>query len=150
MALKVGNDMKLYYNNGTDASPVWVVVPIVGDVTVPHAISNAEVDLRISDWITGLPAKHSGSIDFFLANDIGGGVWGVLNTMAFARSIKQFASANAAIATSGTQYFKSYCHFTNFPWSQPTQEISSHDASLALSHYEHSGNYITPSWNTTP
>ena len=72
MALKVGNDLKLYYNTGTDASPTWVEVKIVGDVTVDLNVSDAEVDLRVSSWVLNLPAKLSGGINFTLANDIGG------------------------------------------------------------------------------
>jgi hypothetical protein len=149
--LKVGNDMKLYYNSGTNESPTWVEICIVGDVTVDHAINDAEVDLRCSQWLLNLPAKHSGSINIFLANSIGLAIWSFLNTMAFSRTITQFASANANIATSGTEYFKAYCHFSNFPWGQPTQEIASHDATLSLSWKENSqGAVIEPSWNVVP
>ena len=148
MALKVGNDMKLYYNSGIEDSPVWVEICIVGDVTVPHDINDAEVDLRCSNWLLNLPSKHSGGIEFFLANSIGYAIWSFLNTMAFNRTITQFASANANIATAGTEYFKAWCHFSKFPWGQPTQEISSHDAALSLSWKENNqGVVIEPSWN---
>ena len=149
--LKIGNDMKFYYNLGINASPTWVEICIIGDLTVDHNISDAEIDLRCSAWLLNLPAKHSGNINLMLANSIGLAVWSFLNTMAFNRTVTEFASANAGIAIAGTEYFKAYCHFSKFPWTQPTQEIASHDATLSLSWKENDqGAVIEPSWNVAP
>jgi hypothetical protein len=150
MALKVGNNMKLYYNTGTNASPTWVEIKMVGDVTVNLGVNEAEVDLRVTSWVLNLPAKNTGGFEFTLANDIGGTVYDALRVLALARTIKQFASANADIAVSATQYFKAFAFFNNFPWSQPTQEIASHDAGLALAYQEESGSLVEPAWATTP
>ena len=149
MTLSVGNDLKLYYNTGTDASPVWVEIDRVGDVTVNINIGEAEVDLRVSNWVLNLPAKLSGSIDVTLASDIGGTVWDALRVLAMARTQAQFASASADIATSGTEYFKAYSFFTAFPWGQPTQELASGDSSLSLGYTEEAGSLVEPSWDTT-
>ena len=148
MALRVGNDLKLYYNSGTDASPTWVEVSIVGDVTCNIACNEAEVDLRVSNWILNLPAKLSGGFDLTLANHPGNTAFDYLRTMALARTQKQFSSATGSMSENDVQYFKAYCFFTNFPWSQPTQELSTHDASLALGYTEESDVLIEPAWGT--
>lgn len=149
MGLKVGNVMKMYYNTGTDDSPTWTEIKKVGDVTVDLGVNDAEVDLRISDWILNLPAKNTGSFSLSLANDIGGTVFDALRGFAFARTIKQFASADADIATSGTEYFKAFGYFSAFPWAQPTQEMSSHDTTISLAYEEDASNeLVEPSWNT--
>lgn len=148
MGLKVGNDLKLYYNTGTDASPTWVEIDKVGDVTVNINIAEAEVDLRISNWVLNLPAKLSGSIDVALASDIGGTVWDALRALALGRTQAQFASANADIASVGTELFKAFCFFSSFPWGQPTQELSSGDASLALGYTEEATALVEPGWTT--
>ena len=150
MALKVGNDMKFYYNSGTDASPTWVEISIVGDVTVPFSMNNAEIDLRVSNWLLGLASKLQGGYEFFLANDIGGTVYDALRGFAFGRTSKQFASMDGDIAVSGAEGFKAFGHFTDFPWAQNTQDISSHDAVLSLSYTEESGSLVEPSWTTIP
>lgn len=150
MGLLVGNDMKFYYNSGTDASPTWVEINMMGDLTVDINIGEAEVDLRVSNWVLGLPSKLTGSFSLSLANDIGGTVYDALRGFALARTQKQFASANAAIATSGTEYFKAFGYFSALPWSQPTQEMSMHDASIALGYTEESGSLVEPAWATTP
>tara|TARA_Y100000310_G_scaffold310662_1_gene356143 strand:+ start:1198 stop:1650 length:453 start_codon:yes stop_codon:yes gene_type:complete len=150
MGLKVGNDLKLYYNTGTDATPTWVEIDIVGDVTVNLEAGDAEVDLRLTNWLLNLPSKLSGSIDLALANNIGNTAYDALRGYYFNRTIAQYASANAAIATSGTEYFKAFCHFSSFPWNQATQEMSNHDATLSLSYHEESGSLVEPAWATIP
>jgi len=148
MALKVGNDHKFYYNSGTNDSPTWVEICIIGDMTVDLNVSDAEVDLRCSPWVLNLPAKHTGNFNFFLASSQGYQIWQTLRSYYFARTITQYASASGAIAVAGTEYFKAYGHFSAFPWAQPTQEIGSHDATLSLSWKEDSnGAVINPSWN---
>lgn len=146
MTLSVGNDMKLYHNTGTNASPVWVLIDIVGDVSVDINIGNAEVDLRVSSWLLGLPTKLSGGMNMALANHVGNSVFATLRGYALARTIKQYASVNTLIATSGAQYFKSFCHFTAFPWNQPTQEVSNGDAQMAFSYAEESSALVEPAW----
>ena len=148
--LKVGNDMKLYYNTGTDAIPAWTEIKLVGDVSVDLNVNDAEVDLRVSNWILNLPAKLTGSINVALANDPGGTVFDTLRGYFFNRTIKQFASANGDIATTGTEYFKAFCYFSAFPWAQNTQEMSSHDAKLSLAYEEESGALVEPAWATVP
>ena len=146
MPLKVGNDLKLYYNSGTHASPVWVEVNMVGDVTVNISCNEAEVDLRVSNWLLNLPAKLSGSIDLTLANHPGGTAFDYLRTMALARTTKQFASATGAMNTNDVEYFKAFAFFSAFPWGQATQDMSSHDASLSLAYHEESNVLVEPSW----
>ena len=149
MALVLGNTCTANYNSGTAASPTWVPIPMVGDVTVNLECGEAEIDLRISNWILNLPAKLSGTVDLALANDIGGTVFDVLRTQFFARTQKQFAFGDAAIATSGTEFFKAFAFFSSFPWNQATQEVSNHDASLSLGYTEESAALVEPAWATT-
>ena len=150
MALKVGNDMKFYYNTGTNASPTWVLISMIGDLTVDISIGEAEIDLRITNWMLSRPSKLSGSFSVAFANDIGGTVYDALRAFALARTQAQFASANAAIATSGTEYFKAFGYFSAFPWAQPTQEVSSHDATIAFGYSEEASALVEPAWATTP
>lgn len=149
MTLGVGNDNKLYYNSATAASPTWVLICIVGNVSVDINIGNAEVDLRCSNWLLGLPSKLSGGFNFTLATHPGNTVFDALRGIALARTPKQFASADGLIATSGTQAFKGFAHFTAFPLNQETQSLKTGDATLGLSYVEEpAGTLIEPSWVT--
>ncbi len=146
--LTVGQDNKLYYNSATNASPTWVLIDKVGDVTLSMSISEAEVDLRVTDYLLGLPAKISASLNLNLASDPGGTVHDALRTAALARTAKQMAVASGAIATSGTQYFKAFMHFTEFPWAQETQSLSRREATMKLTYAEESAAAVYPSWVT--
>lgn len=42
----LGLESALYYNTGTSGSPVWVVVPIVRDVTILYERTEADVSIR--------------------------------------------------------------------------------------------------------
>jgi hypothetical protein len=151
MGLIIGHDCKLYYNTGTNASPTWNEIKIVGDVTLADlGAGDAEVNLRISDWVLNLPAKLRAAIEFNLANDIGGTDYDNLRGYCFARTIKQYAVVNGDINTSGKQYFKAFCHFNGFPWSQPIEEVTQHDSRLSLSYQEESGSLVEPAWATVP
>lgn len=151
MPLIIGHDCKLYYNTGTDASPTWNVIDIVGDVTLTDlGAGDAEVNLRLSDWVLNLPAKLRAAIEFMLANNIGGTDFDNLRGYALGRTIKQYAVVNGDITTSANQYFKAFCHITAFPWAQPIEEMTSHDCRLSLSYHEESGSPVYPSWATVP
>jgi len=146
MTLQVGNDLKLYYNTGTNASPTWVELTKIGDVTVNINCNEAEVDLRASDWILALPAKLNGSIDVMLAYDGADSKFDDMRAMALGRTQKQFASADGSITDNDTEYFAAFCFFSSFPWGQPTQEMSSGDASLALGYTEEASALVEPAW----
>lgn len=148
MSLKVGNDLKLYYNTGTDASPTWNEIQMVGDVSVDLNCNDAEVDLRVTNWLLNLPAKLTGAFNVRLANDIGGTNYDVLRGYFFGRTTAQYASANADIATSGTEYFKAFAYWSAFPWQQNTQEMSAHDGKLSLAYEEESSALVEPAWAT--
>ena len=146
MGLQVGNDLKLYYNTGTDASPTWAEIKLVGDVTVNINCNEAEVDLRISNWVLNLPAKLNGSLDVSLAYDGQNSVYDAMRAAALNRTQYQFASADGDIDGGDTEFFKSFCFFSSFPWSQPTQELSSGDASLSFGYKEEDDALVEPSW----
>ena len=148
MSLAVGNDLKLYYNTGTDASPTWSEICQTGDISVDLSCNDAEVDLRCTNWLLNLPAKLSGGINLKLAFNPGNTVYDALRGMFFSRTVKQFAVANGAIATTGTEYFKAFAYFSSFNWSLATQEMSSHDAKLSLAYEEESGSLVEPAWGT--
>jgi len=149
--LSVGNDNRLYYNSATAASPTWLPICIVGNVSLDINISEAEVDLRCSSWVMGLPAKLSGGINFTMARDIGGTAHDVLRGYALARTPKQYAIASGEIATSATQYLKAFMFFTAFPWNQETQNMAQGDCSLKMAWVEEpAGTLIQPTWVTVP
>jgi len=146
--------MVLAHNTATDATPTWVTIDEIGDLTVELSTAEAEVDLRISNFILNLPSKISGGINFNLANNATGTATDqheVLRASFFARTQLQYASSDQAIATSGAQFFKAFCSVTNFSWAQPTQGLSDHDVNLSLAYNSGGvgGILVEPSWEET-
>lgn len=149
MGLKVGGDWILYYNSATNASPTWVQVKKVGDVVLNLQVSAAEVNLRESLWNLNLPArKIIDSLDVMLATDIAGTVWEALRGFFFARTPKQYAVTNDAIATNGTQGFKFFGFLENFPINQPLSELTRGDCTIKPSYTEESSVLVEPAWFT--
>jgi len=150
MTLRVGNDNKLYYNTGTHASPVWVLIEIVGDVTLDQGVNEAEVDLRILDYIVNLPAKKTTGVTVMIANHFGNTVFDALKTIFENKTATQFAITDIAIATSGAEFFKLFAFASAWPWNQATQELSQHDVTLSPVYFEEAAVVIPPPSATTP
>ncbi len=150
MVLRVGNDNKFYYNTGTNAAPVWVLIEIVGDVTLDQGVNEAEVDLRILDYIVNLPAKKTTGVTAMIANQFCNTVFDALKTIFENKTKTQFAISDIAIATSGAEYFKLYGFASAWPWSQATQELSQHDVTLSPAYFEESAVVVPPQWAVTP
>ena len=55
MGLKIGGDWKLYYNSGTNASPTWVEINLVGDINLNLSVGEAAANLRVSGWDLNAP-----------------------------------------------------------------------------------------------
>lgn len=152
MTLFVGNNLVLARNTGTNASPTWVTVSIVGDVELSGlSVVKAGVDLRSSAYKLSLPGKFEEfTISVALANHIGNTVFDALRTAFFAKTINQYAVANGGITTSGTQGFKAFCFISEFPWSQPIGDLGTHAMVLSGAWYEESSVQIEPAWFTAP
>ena len=153
--LQVGFDFKLYYNSGTDASPTWVEINIVGDVNVsPLGFNFASVPLRVSRWSLRLPTRQQeAAFEFTLANDIGGTVFDALRALAITGSAPthtQLAAADAAIASSNTEGMKAFTVFETFPFNQPLDDLSTGDVSAPFTYTEESGSLVEPSWFSIP
>ena len=150
MTLRVGNDNKFYYNTGTDASPVWVLIEIVGDVTLDQGVNEAEVDLRILDYVVNLPSKKTTGVTATIANHFGNAVFDALKTIFENKTKTQYAISDIAIATSGAEFFKLFAFASAWPWAQATQEMSQHEVTLSPAYFEESSIVIPPQWAITP
>lgn len=152
MPLQTGAQDKFYYNSATDATPTWVEIGQIEDLSIDGLGQEmAELKMREAGWILNLPGlKKVDSIGFNLKSNVGNTVWDALRGFLFAdpQVAKQYAVANGDIATSGTEYFKAFCFIGEFPLSQPISEVDSGDVELQLAYHEESGTAVYPSWET--
>lgn len=108
MPKQCGLDMYLYRNTNTYASPTWVIVENVRDLTGPDSFAEADVSRRQTG---GTPIKQSEptlrefSIEFDMVYDLTDTDFAALQTAFAARTLVEIALADGAIATTGTRYF---------------------------------------------
>jgi hypothetical protein len=150
MALKTGSACKAYYNSGTDASPTWVEITLVGDVNLSDLGTNlAEVNLRASSYVLNLAAKLHGSVEMLVAYNPANTAMDALLTAFFAKTVYQFAFMDGNIATAGSEGFKAFCIIESFPIQQPLEGMVAIDTMrLALAYEEESNTLVEPSWYT--
>jgi hypothetical protein len=142
-----GHAAKLYMNTGTNASPTWVLIEEVGDVSLPDlGISLAEVATRASAYIANLAGLFNFALEFEALHKGAPTVWDVLRARFFARTPTQFLIADGLVATSGTEGFKAYYFFEKFPIDQPLQGAQKNNVRLAPAYFIESDARVNPSW----
>jgi len=104
---QVGLDMKLYYNSNTFASPTWVLLNNVRDLTGPDSFSEADVGQRGSAMKATEPALRDISIEWEMVyDDTDATGFVAMQTRYYARTLTELALADGLIATSGTHYLR--------------------------------------------
>lgn len=122
---KTGHDCILYYNNGTVATPVWVEIDEVGDVSIADLnISEAEIKTRSSRWIKNLPSMFSSGIEFSYLYKANYTVFDALRGFFFAMDIRQYAIFDGDIAGPEAEGLVVPAFLSDFPIGQPLEEAS--------------------------
>ena len=115
----IGLDMDLYYNTGTHASPVWVLVPNVQDLKRGSSLSEAELNNRAMKIVQKEPGLEEYVFNWGMIKDETDTIYTAFRTAKDARTLMEFAFANAAIASSGTTYFRIECKFFGWDDDEP-------------------------------
>jgi len=118
----VGFDGYAYYNTATDATPTWVELDTVRDVTTTASADSAENSDRRSKWkkhCPGLLDLETTMTFTFVAGDtaqLG------LRTHFLNRTSVQIAVMNDDITTVGSEGFKYYAHVYSNDFAQPLSD----------------------------
>jgi hypothetical protein len=148
MPAVTGHKCKLYRNTGTNASPTWVLITGVGDVSIADlSYGAAELKHRGSNFAKQLPTLIQPiNVDVQLIHGIDATNYTAIRTAFFAATINEYAIADGLIATVDTQAFKFPAFWSDFPWNQPLEEVSNHDARLSLAYMEEAAAEVDPEW----
>lgn len=114
MGHQVGLDMNLYYNNNTFASPSWIELTDVRDLTGPDSFSEADVSRRLSGRKQTEPGLRDISIEWEMVYDVTDTGFALIQTRYYARTLIEFALANDNIVTTGTEYLRVECKLFKF------------------------------------
>lgn len=151
MAPKTGKDMYLYYNSGTHASPTWVDIDEVGDVSIDGLSRTiAELKRRAKDFTKGLPGLLSlMTVTFTLLHGLNATVFTALIGYFFAGTVKEYAIMDGSITVAGSQGLRSAFLISEFPFNQPLEDVAGHEVKLSGAYWEEpAGTEIDPDWYT--
>ena len=143
----LGLDGKTYYNTGTNASPSWVEVTNIKDLT--QNLERGEFDVTTrggGGFVQRVPVLADGSIDFQMVYDPDDAGVVRVQTDYFAKTIRQWAFMDGDIATIGSQGLRAGMGVFNFSRSENLTEAMMVDVSLRVSRFVESGSEVTPDW----
>lgn len=121
--LRVGVNQALFHNSGTYGTPTWGEVTLAKNVKLSLQKSMAEMKTRASTWISNLPAMKSVAIEFDLLADTSVAIFNTLRDAWINDTLVDLAVCDdAAIATSGADYFRAQCYLRTFDVDQQLEE----------------------------
>ena len=102
--IKLGMEAKLYRNDGTYASPTWVELLNVKDLTLNLEAGEADVTTRgNAGWRATIASLKDGSIEFDMLWDTADTNFTALKDAFFSGGTVEFAVMDGDVATSGNR-----------------------------------------------
>jgi len=141
--------MKLYRNTGSHASPTWVIIDEIGDVSIPDLKRGvAELKRRANEFAKNLASLIQViALEFRFHHGLDATGFTVLRNMFFNGTVLEFACMDGDIAEEGSEGLILPALLEDFPWDQPLEDVSGHDIRLSVSYWESpAGTEIDPSW----
>jgi len=123
MGVRLGMDAKLYRNNGDYATPDWVEVTNVKDLTLNLEAGEADVTTRANaGWRAIVATLKDGSIEYEMVWDTADTNFTEIQQAFFNNTTIEFAVMDGDIAASGTQGLRATMSITNFSRNEPLEE----------------------------
>lgn len=145
-----GFECVLYYNSGTNASPTWVAMPMVRNLSETESYTKIDISSRASankKYFAG-QADVSVSFDYLYRKGATDTVFTFLQTIKDARTATQFAISDGPIATVATEYSKDYYQVTKFDKKQDLDGVMMFDIELSPTLVYDSGTIVERSYVT--
>ncbi len=123
MGVKLGMDAKLYRNSGTYASPTWVEVKNVKDVTLNLEAGEADVTTRgNAGWRANIATLKDASLEFEMVWDTADDDFTAVRTAFLTNGSVEFAVLDGDVLTAGSQGLRATMAITNFSRAEPLEE----------------------------
>ena len=123
MAIKLGMEAKLYRNTGSYATPTWVEMINVKDVTLNLEAGEADVTTRGNNgWRATVATLKDGSIEFEMVWDTADDDFAVIRDTFLNRGAVELAVMDGDILTPGSQGLRALCMVTNFSRTEALEE----------------------------
>lgn len=144
----LGKDCYLYYNTGTNETPVWVEIDRAKDVNIdPASKGQAEQKSRASKFNykrgTHIELGLSFGYDYTPGDDT---VYAALLDSFLNGTPIQFAALDGPIETTGSQGWKLVCEVFECPMGQELDNTASIEISAEITRVTEDGDLIEPEW----
>ncbi len=124
--IKLGMEAKLYRNDGTYASPTWVEVLNLKDLTLNLEAGEADVTTRgNAGWRATIASLKDGSIEFDMLWDTADANFTAIRSAFFAGTDVEFAVMDGDVAGSGSQGLRATMAITSFSRNEALEEAIS-------------------------
>ncbi|MEM6503892.1 MAG: phage tail tube protein [Planctomycetota bacterium] len=123
MGIKLGMEAKLYRNTGDFATPVWVELTNVKDLTLSLEKGEADVTTRANGgWRALAGTLKDGSIEFEMVWDTQDTGFTAIKDAWFNDTPIEFAVMDGDITASGSQGLRATMEVFNFSRNEPLEE----------------------------
>ncbi len=123
MTIKLGMEAKLYRNNGDFATPDWVEMQNVKDLTLNLEAGEADVTTRgNAGWRATIATLKDGSIEFEMVWDTEDANFTAIKDAFFGNTTVEFAVMDGDVTTTGSQGLRAEMSITGFSRSEALEE----------------------------
>ena len=123
MSLKLGLEAKLFRNTGDYATPIWVELENVKDLTLNLEAGEADVTTRgNAGWRATVATLKDGSIEFEMVWDTADAGFTAIKDAFFNNDTIELAVMDGDIATAGSQGLRAMMSIINFSRNEPLEE----------------------------
>lgn len=142
----VGREAKTYYNTGTHASPVWVLIDQIENLSLNLPKDKAELKDRSSIWKKkkGGHREASISLKYTHRRQTTDTVFAALQDSFLADTPIEVAAMDDAIAELGASGFRGYFEVFQLDRKEDAGDTVSFDVGLELTYYEESAAVVEP------
>jgi hypothetical protein len=147
-----GRQAKTYYNTGTHATPVWVLMGRIVNLTQPFSKGEAELKDRESDWKKVLGGLKELGLKFTYneKKSVNDTVFAALWDSWLNDTAVECAAMNGLIATTGNKGYRAYLMVTEMERSEELEAVVAWDVTMKLTEHEESGATIEPDRYVVP
>jgi hypothetical protein len=142
--IKLGAAARLYRNTGTYATPVWVALNNVKDLTLNLEKGEADVTTRAnSKWRATLPTLREGSVEFEMVWDTEDAGFTAIQEAYFTDASIEVAVMDGDITATGSQGLRATMGVTKFSRSEPLEEAQTCSVTLKPAYAAHAPEWMT-------
>jgi len=138
MSHRLGLDGKLYRNTGDYASPVWVEISNVKDVSLSLEKGEADVSSRANNgWKATVGTLRDGSVEFEMIWDSEDPGFAAIKDSYFLDTPIELAVMDGDVAVSGSQGLRASFSVLNFSRNEPLEESMTAQVTVKPTYSEH-------------